>query len=84
MSTRKPPLAPTAARLRRSTLMPRNVMPAGTMRTVSSHTGGQYERGELERNTPYNPDVEVTDSRESGFCETVCGVLFKVHVHAVS
>ena len=40
-------------------------MPAGTMRTVSSHTGGQYERGELERNTPYNPDVEVTDSRES-------------------
>ena len=50
-------------------------MPAGTMRTVSSHTGGQYERGELERNTPYNPDVEVTDSRESGFCETVCGTV---------
>ena len=46
-------------------------MPAGTMRTVSSHTGGQYERGELERNTPYNPDVEVTDSREStGDCIT--------------
>ena len=41
------------------------VLPAGATRVISSQTGAEYESGAQLRNTPYNPDVEVTDSREN-------------------
>ena len=41
------------------------VLPAGATRVISSQTGAEYESGAQLRNTPYNPDAEVTDSREN-------------------
>ena len=41
------------------------LLPAGATRVISSQTGAEYESGAQLRNTPYNPDVEVTDSREN-------------------
>ena len=47
--------------------MSRQAMPAGTMHTISSHTGKEYERGLLPSapvTTLPHPGVEVVDGRE--------------------
>ena len=47
--------------------MSRRAMSAGTMHTISSHTGKQYERGLLPSapvTTLPHPGVEVVDGRE--------------------